>query len=163
MLVIRQKLSTEDYKKALYTYYYSYKYTIMSPLCGAFTLLIMIFLWFWDGFHLESLFFIFCASLLICRPTRYVHGVLNGLKTIPDFGEEEQVQFSYEEDKILAISENSSSSLRFKDLYAYCNKERFLFLHVSKHQFMIIDKDQMKAEEVSTLLEWIEKLGIKKR
>jgi len=165
MITIRQKLKTEDYKKALYTHFFSYGYTFISPVLGISLLLTLLTLWGIYGFDFDyrTVLVVLISLFLISRPMRYVYQVLSSYKTSPDFGKEMQIQFWDEEDKIVATSKHSSSTFIFKNLYAYCNKKRFFFLYASNNQFMILDKNQMKNEEVSTLLEWVNKRGIKKR
>lgn len=165
MIIVHQILNTEVYKKALYVHYFNFRYTFISPVLGISLLLVLFILWWVHKFDLDyrAIFVILFSFFLISRPTRYVYQLLSSHKTSPDFGKEIQIQFSDEEDKIATTSEHSSSTLSFKDLYAYCDKKRFLFLYASKNQFMILDKNQIRTEDVSMLLYWIRKRGIKKK
>lgn len=165
MIAICQKLKSEDYKRAMFVHFFSYGYAFIGPISGIILLVITLILWGVCDFDFSYriILVVLISLYLISRPVRYVYQVFSAYKTSPDFGKEMQIQFFDEEDRIVVTSNYSSSTLAFKDLYAYCNKKRFLFLYASKNQFMILDKNQMKSEEVSTLLEWIRKRGIKKR
>ena len=164
MIEISQNLSDKDYKKAIALHYFGYKYTWISPILGVLmSITFMISALLNPGTIDNKLIFAILFSVyLIIRPFLYIQNVFKSQKSNKTLLKETEIKITEDNKMITMIGENSSS-INLLDLYSYMDKKNFLILYLAKNQYQIIDKRLLKNSESEILTAKLKELGIKNR
>jgi hypothetical protein len=164
MIEFNQIISDGDYKRAIAKHYFGYKYTYISPILGLLTLLGLITITFlYKGFFSEtSIVLYLLAFFMLLRPILYINNVYTSIKTSKLSSNELNIKFT-DDAKLITSSNGNQTSLNLADLYAYYNTKLFLFLYLSRNQYIILDKRQLNDSNASLVVQVLDSLKIKRR
>lgn len=164
MIEFSQRISDGDYKKAIAKHYFGYKYTYISPILGLFMLLgILTIQIVFDGFFSESTILVYLLALfMLLRPIIYINTVFNSIKTSRASSNEMNIKIT-DDSKLITDSDGNQTFSNLVDLYAYYDTKIFLFLYLSRNQYVILDKRQMKSSNAAFVIQLLDSLKITKR
>lgn len=164
MTEFNQAISDSDYKKAIAKHYFSYKYTYISPILGIFILLVLLisFLFLPNVISSTGLFLFLLATFLVLRPVLYIQNVFKSVKTSKFSSYETNIKIT-DDDRIITNTGGNLSSLNLADLYCYYDTYPFLFLYVSRNQYLVLDKRQINLKDVEILVRTLDSLNIQKK
>jgi hypothetical protein len=164
MIVFTQMISDGDYKKAIAKHYFRYKYTYISPILGFLMLLVLVIIHFvYEDFFSETSVILFLLSLfMLLRPIFYIQNVFRSIKTSKISSNEANIKIT-DDDKLITDSNGNQTSLNLADLYAYYDTKIFLFLYLSRSQYVILDKRQLNNSNANLVVQVLDSFKIKKR
>ncbi|HLT41480.1 MAG TPA: YcxB family protein [Sphingobacteriaceae bacterium] len=163
MTKFNQVISDKDYKKAIAIHYFGYTYTYISPILGIMLLLGLLIstLGFSNVFPEKPIFLFLLSAFLILRPVFYIQNIYKSIKSNKLSSNETNIRIT-DDEKIITTSNGNLTSINLADLYSYYDSKFFLFLYVSRNQYLIIDKRQIR-DNIDGLIKTLDNLNIKKR
>jgi hypothetical protein len=143
MIEFTQTISDGDYKWAIAEHYFGYKYTYVVPVLGVLLILgLLTGAVFFEGLFPETPILLYVgAIIMVIRPVFYIYNVFNSIKTDKFSSSEVSVKVT-DDNKIITSTNGNMSSFSLIDLYAYYDTRKFLFLNLSRNQYLILDKRQ---------------------
>ncbi|GEM_PF-1335488 len=164
MIEFSQRISDGDYKKAIAKHYFGYKYTYISPILGLFMLLgILTIQIVFDGFFSESTILVYLLALfMLLRPIIYINTVFNSIKISRASSNEMNIKIT-DDSKLITDSDGNQTFSNLVDLYADYDTKIFLFFYLSRNQYVILDKRQMKSSNAAFVIQLLDSLKITKR
>ena len=163
MIEFNQVISDKDYLRAIAIHYFGYKYTYISPVLGIILIwgLLIMTLGFPHAFRETPVFPFLLGAFLILRPIFYIQNVFRSIKSNKLSSIETSIKIT--DDEIIITTNNGNMTVnKLADLYSYYDTKSFLFLYLSRNQYLIIDKRQMRTN-VEELTNTLDRLHIKKR
>ena len=163
MIEFKQSISDSDYRKAIAIHYFGYGYTYINPILGLILLLVVIPLIIASPTSLDygSIILLVLGLFLMVRPMLYINNVFRSIKSNKMSPTETSIQIT--EDRIVITTQDNIESVHLRNLYAYCNKQTFLFLYFARNQYLVLDKRKMSQAQLEKAVERLEKLNIKRR
>jgi len=164
MYTYTQHLSDKDLRRALRIHYFGYKYTLITPALGA-----LVALYFLvdlvihpDQFNPSKLLLLIAGLFFILRPRLYITNIFRNIRSQKISESPATIRLT-EDEKISSQVGESNSVIALQELFAYADKQDFLFLYVARNNFLILDKRLMPQGMHSQILSIFAKFRIKRR
>ncbi len=159
-----QNLSDKDLRKTLRIHYYGYKYTLITPVLGALVTLFFLVRLALDpqSFEPVVLLVLVAGVFFMLRPRLYISRIFANIKSQKLTGQPLNVQLD-DDEKIVSTAGDSQSVISLKELHRYAETSDFLFLYVTKNNFLALDKREMPSAMLQKVKSIIEKYRIRKR
>lgn len=159
-----QQISDEDLRKALRIHYFGYKFTLITPVLGA-----LISLYFLvnlitqpDAFNPSKLLLLIAGVFFILRPRLYITNIFRAIRSQKNADLPANIELTEHETLVSRVGE-SSSIIALKELFAYADKQDFLFLYVGRNNFLILDKRVMPELMYQQMVRIFEHYRIKRK
>jgi len=153
MFSFTQHLSDKDLRRALRIHYFGYKYTLITPALGA-----LVALYFLvdlvihpDQFNPSKLLLLIAGLFFILRPRLYITNIFRNIRSQKISESPATIRLT-EDEKISSQVGESNSVNALQELFAYADKQDFLFLYVARNNFLILDKRLMPQGMLEKLI-----------
>lgn len=109
-----------------------------------------------------ALAFTFSSYNIILLAAGHANNVFNSIKTSRISSNEMNIKVT-DDAKLITDSDGNQTLFNLSDLYAYYDTKIFLFLYLSRNQYIILDKRQMKASNAALVVQLLDSLKITNR
>jgi hypothetical protein len=164
MYTFSQQLSDKDLRNALRIHYFGYIYTLITPVLGALISLYFIATMIIqpESFNPSKLLLLIAGLFFILRPRLYITNIFRAIRSQKNAEFPATINLT-EDNKIESHVGESSSTISLEELFAYADKQNFLFLYVTRNNFLILDKREMPVGMHEKLISLLLIFRIKKK
>lgn len=162
MIEFEQNTSNKDYFKAIKIHYFAYKSTMINPILGILLLAVIIYKTIQEQAigYLTIAFFLWSVFLIV-RPFFSIYSTYSKNKKANPNSLPTKIKM-VDDNKLIVETAGKSTEFNFLELFGYRDKGKFLFIYITQIDFLVIDKQQLPENKLSSITAFLKNTGISK-